>query len=91
MKDIEKSLKNIKIDAVDLKDTTFVYTFPVKIEEMTKSIKKIGLLNPVILFEYDNKYKIISGFKRVSSCKSLCFDTIPAFVFERDSIAPTIL
>ena len=87
MKDIEKSLKNIKINTIDFNDTTFVFTFPVKIEEMTESIKKIGLLNPVILFEYDNKYKIISGFKRVSVCKSLCFDTIPAFVLESGSIS----
>ena len=87
MNDIKKSLKNTEIDSIDFKDTTFIYTFPVKIEEITESIKRIGLLNPVLLFEYDNKYKIISGFKRVLACKSLCFDSISSFVFESDSIS----
>lgn len=87
MNDIKKRLKNAEIDSIDCKDNTFIYTFPVKIEEITESIKRIGLLNPVLLFEYDNKYKIISGFKRVLACKLLCFDTISAFVFESDSIS----
>ena len=87
MNDIKKSLKNTEIDSIDCKNTTFICTFPVRIEEITESIKRIGLLNPVLLFEYDNKYKIISGFKRVLACKSLCFDAISAFVFESDSIS----
>ena len=87
MKGIKKSIKNIEIASIDYRDTTFIYTFPVKIEGIIESIKRVGLLNPILLFEYDNKYKIISGFKRVLACKLLCFDIIDAFVFESGSIS----
>ncbi|MFC1562796.1 ParB/RepB/Spo0J family partition protein [candidate division KSB1 bacterium] len=84
---MKKILRKVKIDSIDTNDLTFIYTFPVRIDEIIESIRKIHFLNPVILIEYDGKYRIISGLKRILACKSLSFDMIDAFVFESDSIS----
>ena len=84
---MKKTLKKIKISSIDAKDKTFIYTFPVKIDELRESIKKVSLINPVILYEYNGKHRIISGLKRILAVKSLSFDTIDAFVYESGSIS----
>ena len=66
---MKKILKKIKISSIDEEDKTFIYTFPVKIDELCESIRKVSLINPVILFEHNGKHKIISGLKRVLAVK----------------------
>lgn len=84
---MKRDIKIIKIDSIDYEDDTFLYSFPVKIERITESIKKVGLLNPIMLFEYNNKYKIMSGIKRIFACKRLDYNDIEAFVFKSSSIS----
>ncbi len=82
-----KKLEKVDINSIDIKDNTFNFTFPVKINEITESIKKVNLLNSVILFENSGKYRIISGLKRVLAFRSLSLETIEAFVYRKDSIS----
>ena len=82
-----RKLERIDINYIDIKDYTFNFTFPVKIDEITESIKKVNLLNPVILFENNNKYRIISGLKRILAFKLLSLETIEAFVYGKGSIS----
>ena len=48
-----------------------------KIKEIAKSIERISLLNPVTL---DNQNYLIAGYHRLSACKSLGWETIPAII-----------
>ncbi len=52
-------------------------------EELTESIKANGLLEPLIVRPFsDGKYEIISGHRRVNTCKELGIQTVPAIVKE---------
>ncbi len=84
---MKRDIKIIEINSINYKDDTFLYSFPVKIERITESIKKVGLLNPIILFGCGDKYKIISGFKRFFAYKHLGYNDIDAFVFKSGSIS----
>lgn len=73
-----------------------IHTFeghPYKVEdnadmaELTDSIRKNGVLSPVILRPLDNKpgeYEAISGHRRLFAAKKAGLETVPAFVYELD-------
>lgn len=49
------------------------------LELLTESIKKYGLLEPIIV---DEKYRLIAGMRRLTACKNLGFNTILANVIK---------
>jgi ParB family transcriptional regulator, chromosome partitioning protein len=57
-----------------------------KLNELAKSIKQIGLLNPLTV-RYDEKndeYKILAGHRRFEACKKLRFEKIPCLLVDAD-------
>lgn len=50
---------------------------PEEIEELANSIKRDGLLQPILVRRMGDQYEIIAGERRWQACRSLGMDTIP--------------
>jgi ParB family transcriptional regulator, chromosome partitioning protein len=58
---------------------------PDKIAELAASIKKEGLLQPILVREIGNEqYQIVAGERRYHACKSLGMDSIPVRIIAID-------
>lgn len=53
-----------------------------KIEKLTDSISRLGLLHPIVVKESGGEYELIAGERRVEACKELGWDQIPATLIE---------
>lgn len=51
-----------------------------KIEELAKSIKEHGVIQPIIVKKMQENYVIISGERRFRACQKLNLETIPAII-----------
>jgi len=51
-----------------------------KLEELTESIKKYGVIQPIIVRKDDNLYTIIAGERRWRACKNANIKSIPCIV-----------
>ncbi len=58
---------------------------PEEIEELASSIKKEGLLQPILVRKVGDHYQIIAGERRWQACKSLGMKTIPVRFWLADS------
>lgn len=57
-----------------------------KIKELAASIKKDGLLQPIIVRDNEGEYEIVAGERRWQACKEIGFTTIPARVLALDDV-----
>ena len=54
-------------------------------EQLTKSIRQQGVLNPIMVRPLDTgEYEVISGHRRLHACKKAGIDMIPAFIYSMD-------
>lgn len=51
---------------------------PIQLEELAKSIKEYGVIQPVIVRYINNGYELVAGERRLRASKSLGLKTIPA-------------
>lgn len=51
-----------------------------EIEELADSIEREGLLQPILVREFEGKYQIIAGERRYQACKKLGLETVPVRV-----------
>ena len=58
---------------------------PEEIEELANSIKKEGLLQPILVNKVGDQYQIIAGERRWQACKSLDMKTIPVRFWTADN------
>jgi ParB family transcriptional regulator, chromosome partitioning protein len=59
----------IKLSDIDVKNTHYkISSGEEDLTSLVESIKEAGLINPPIVRSCDNKFIIISGFKRVNAC-----------------------
>lgn len=58
---------------------------PEEIEELAKSIKKEGLLQPILVRKVGDHYQIIAGERRWQACKSLEMTEIPVRFWAADN------
>jgi len=65
---------SIDLSLIDFKDYTFFTGNKDDISSLQDSIKEIGLLNPPILKEKGEGYQIVTGWKRLISCRELGFN-----------------
>lgn len=56
--------------------------------ELTASIDRYGLLQPIVVFEVgEHEYEIVAGHRRYAACRELGWDTISAMVTKSDEQA----
>lgn len=77
-------IKNIEISSlVPFENHPFKERSGMEQEELLESIKETGLLEPIsVRFLSEGKYEIISGHRRVETCKKLGISKIPAAIKE---------
>jgi len=77
-------LEEILLNTINFSDTEFLLSYSFQYDQIKESIKMVGLINPPILLKCKNKFKIISGFKRIFALKKLNQKKINAFVITDD-------
>ena len=55
-----------------------------KLEELSQSIQKIGLIQPIIVRKGKKKFELVAGERRLKACKLAGIDEIPAIVSDFD-------
>lgn len=55
-----------------------------KLSELANSIEAVGLLQPILVMEKQQKYQLVSGTRRFVACKQLGEKIIPAIVLSSD-------
>lgn len=75
------------IDLVDFEDNTFLVGRKDNYSSIKRSIEELGLLNPPILRTNKGKYQIISGWKRILSCKELKVKNLLCKVYEPEELS----
>ena len=53
------------------------------LNELANSIKKVGILNPIIVKSVNDRYRIISGERRYRACKLAGIKEIPAIIKDK--------
>lgn len=75
----------INIDQIDTNDQRFQISPYFSVDSLIPSIKKSGLLNPPVISKREQKYIIVSGWRRVTVCQKLSMNLIPVFVMDEQS------
>jgi len=75
----DSTLKNLPIDSIIMDDRA---RKTYNIEELQKSIKEHGLIQPIaVLDNEDGTYRLLTGGRRLTACKNLKYNTMPCKVF----------
>ena len=70
---------NIKID----EDGNLIIRFDDKsLNELSNSIKRYGIIQPLVLRHLEDKYEIVDGERRYKAAKRIGLETVPAIVLE---------
>ena len=84
-----ETTKEARIEKIPIARMVPFKSHPFKVQEgeeldrLKESIEKSGVLVPVLLRPAENgNYEVISGHRRMTACKALGIDTIPAIVKE---------
>ncbi len=70
----------LSVSSINQTDETYRITTAVEVEDVCRSIKWAGLINPPILLEKDARLIIICGFRRINACRKLGLKKINARV-----------
>ena len=62
---------NVMIDSIDLNNDEFKISKPRGDDRLKQSIQSFGLLDPPVVYNDDNTYKIIYGHNRLTILKEL--------------------
>lgn len=89
---MKEKIENIQIDLlIPFENHPFQERNGIEQTELLESIKTNRLLTPLIVRPFsDGKYEIISGHRRVTACKELGIQTVPAIVKELSKDEATI-
>ncbi len=68
----------IPLSRIDPSDSTYRITTAAAIDDVTKSIARIGLIHPPIVQPMDGGYRVVSGFRRAEAVRVLGWTEIPA-------------
>jgi len=77
-----KLIQNIPLQQIDLSDDTFSASYLPNLQRLRSSIKQMGLIQPVLLREKEDRYQIVCGFRRISVMKELGKSDIESNVLE---------
>ncbi|MCX5813009.1 MAG: ParB N-terminal domain-containing protein [Proteobacteria bacterium] len=81
-------MKTIDIDHININDKRFCISYPMYDNTLLSSIKKVGIIQPVILLS-TMPYVVITGFKRILSAMQAGFTKIPSVIVnisEKDAL-----
>ena len=71
--------RDVLLSRIDSDDHRYRITSPYPCEDLARSIKDLGLIQPPVLLRDADRYIIVSGFARIDACKTkLAWERIPA-------------
>jgi hypothetical protein len=85
-------MDTIPLDQINVHDRRFCITYPLADEGLLDSVRKIGIIQPVLLLN-GTPFIVITGFKRVDIARQLGRRTVPGIVLtvtEREAIVYAI-
>ena len=85
-------METIPIDQINIHDRRFCISYPLYDEVLFSSIKRLGIIQPIILLN-SSPFLIITGFKRLESAIKLGYTKIPctiADVSEKEALLYSI-
>jgi len=83
--------EQLVLKEISLKDERFRTSYHFSLQKLKLSLEKIGLLNPPLVTLRDNRFILVSGWKRVLACLELSFTAIPVYVIEEENELQTFL
>ncbi len=84
---MKKNLHTLPLERLDIGDTTYRYSTTAPENALIASIKKIGLVNPIVVQPVEKKYRIVTGFKRAAVLFTLGEKECPAFVSTESDVS----
>jgi hypothetical protein len=82
-------LQYLPITQLNVADDSFRITFAPDLETLKRSIKSIGVIQPVLArHTVDGAYQIVCGYKRILACQALARQTIPVLVVPHTDMSP---
>ncbi len=76
-----KLFNEIEIDLIDLNPFQPRTNFNIfELEQLTSSIEKLGLIQPITVKKNENRYTLISGERRLRAFQKLSKKSIPAYI-----------
>lgn len=83
-------LQYLPLSQINIADDSFRITFAPRLDELKRSIKTVGLVQPVtVRHTSDGTYQIVSGYKRILVLKDLGRQSTPCLVSEHSDLSPT--
>jgi hypothetical protein len=83
--------KQLALKEINLKEERFRTSYHFSLQKLKLSLEKIGLLHPPLVTLQDNRFILVSGWKRVLACLELSFTAIPVYVIEKENELQTFL
>ncbi len=83
--------KQLALKEIDLKDERFRTSYHFSLQKLKLSLEKIGLIHPPLVSLQDNRFILVSGWKRVLACLELSFTAIPVYLTEEKNELRTFL
>lgn len=87
---MQEDLINWKIQEISVADVVFAkddlrsHVLYEGLDELSRSIRQLGLLNPITVRKADTKFELIAGYRRLKACEIAGFATVPARVVTSD-------
>lgn len=75
----------LDLTAIDSRDDTYRVTTSTDVENISKSIRHVGLINPPILAQKEDRYRVVAGFRRIAAVQKLNYREVPARVMPVES------
>lgn len=76
-------LRQVKVDEID--DKEFAMRLDVtdpSFDELCSSVRRDGIIQPVILIQKEQGYKIAAGHRRTAAARAMRLETVPALVID---------
>ena len=76
----------LDLTVIALEDDTYRITTSAAVEDLIKSIRHVGLINPPVLLRKQDRYIIVAGFRRIAAMQKLNCRHIPVKVMPAESL-----
>lgn len=83
-------LQHLNISQLNIADDSYRITFAPKLEELKRSVRTVGLIQPLVVRHTpEGTFQIVCGYKRLLVCQDLGRQSIPVLINEPADMSPT--
>jgi ParB/RepB/Spo0J family partition protein len=78
----EGRIKNVALSTITMRPNRMRQLRPAKVDELAESIRERGLLQPIVVRPWGDRYMLVCGVHRRQAVEQLGHETIPAIVLD---------